>query len=134
MSPTAPATRTVRIGIERLIEEDRSLVTGARVALVSNPASIDRGSTPSAPEKLGTARTIDPAGPAIVQEPARWQVVVDTAGRVAWATLLTATHYPDLAQATQANVMRLRFHPALDDRVPVAVVDTIDYAISGVGR
>ena len=43
MSPTAPATRTVRIGIERLIEEDRSLVTGARVALVSNPASIDRG-------------------------------------------------------------------------------------------
>jgi len=43
MSSTAPATRTVRIGIERLIEEDRSLVTGARVALVSNPASIDRG-------------------------------------------------------------------------------------------
>ena len=43
MSSTAPATRTVRIGIERLIEEDRSLVAGARVALVSNPASIDRG-------------------------------------------------------------------------------------------
>jgi uncharacterized protein YbbC (DUF1343 family) len=43
MSSTAPATRTVRIGIERLIEEDRSLLTGARVALVSNPASIDRG-------------------------------------------------------------------------------------------
>jgi hypothetical protein len=97
-------------------------------------APSDRGSTPSAPEKLGTARTIDPAGPTIVQEPARWQVVVDTAGRVASATLLTATHYPDLAQATQGNLMRLRFHPALDDRVPVAVVDTIDYAISGVGR
>jgi uncharacterized protein YbbC (DUF1343 family) len=43
MASTAPATRTVRIGIERLIEEDRSLVAGARVALVSNPASIDRG-------------------------------------------------------------------------------------------
>ena len=43
MSSTAPATRTVRIGIERLIEEDLSLVAGARVALVSNPASIDRG-------------------------------------------------------------------------------------------
>jgi uncharacterized protein YbbC (DUF1343 family) len=43
MSSTAPATGTVRIGIERLIEEDRSPVAGARVALVSNPASIDRG-------------------------------------------------------------------------------------------
>jgi uncharacterized protein YbbC (DUF1343 family) len=42
MSPTAPATRTVRIGIERLLDEDRSLIAGARVALVSNPASIDR--------------------------------------------------------------------------------------------
>ena len=31
MSPTAPATRTVRIGIERLLEDDRSLVAGARV-------------------------------------------------------------------------------------------------------
>jgi uncharacterized protein YbbC (DUF1343 family) len=41
MSSTAPATRTVRVGIERLIQEDRSLLTGARVALVSNPASID---------------------------------------------------------------------------------------------
>ena len=41
MSPTAPATRTVRVGIERLLDEDRSLVAGARVALVSNPASID---------------------------------------------------------------------------------------------
>jgi uncharacterized protein YbbC (DUF1343 family) len=41
MSPTAPATRTVRVGIERLLDEDRALLTGARVALVSNPASID---------------------------------------------------------------------------------------------
>ncbi len=41
MSPTAPATRTVRVGIERLLDEDRSLLAGARVALVSNPASID---------------------------------------------------------------------------------------------
>jgi len=41
MSPTAPATRTVRVGIERLLDEDRSLLADARVALVSNPASID---------------------------------------------------------------------------------------------
>jgi hypothetical protein len=98
-------------------------------------APSDRGpAPPSASEKLGTARTTDPAGPTIVQEPARWQVVVDTAGRVASATLLTATHYPDLAHSARESLMRLRFHPALDDRVPVAVVDTIDYAISGVGR
>ncbi len=43
MSPTAPATRTVRAGFERLLDEDRSLLADARVALVSNPASIDRG-------------------------------------------------------------------------------------------
>ena len=43
MSPTAPATRTVRVGIERLLDEDRSLLADARIALVSNPASIDRG-------------------------------------------------------------------------------------------
>ena len=41
MPPTAPATRTVRVGIERLLDEDRSLLGAARVALVSNPASID---------------------------------------------------------------------------------------------
>ena len=41
MSPIAPATRTVRVGIERLLDEDRSLIAGARIALVSNPASID---------------------------------------------------------------------------------------------
>jgi uncharacterized protein YbbC (DUF1343 family) len=41
MSPTAPATRTVRVGIERLLDDDRPLLAGARVALVSNPASID---------------------------------------------------------------------------------------------
>jgi uncharacterized protein YbbC (DUF1343 family) len=52
MSSTAPATRTVRVGIERLIQEDRSLLTGARVALVSNPASID-GRLRHAAEILG---------------------------------------------------------------------------------
>jgi uncharacterized protein YbbC (DUF1343 family) len=41
MSSTAPATRTVRVGIERLLEQDRALLAGARVALVSNPASIN---------------------------------------------------------------------------------------------
>jgi uncharacterized protein YbbC (DUF1343 family) len=41
MSSTAPATRTVRVGIERLIEEDCALLAGARVALLSNPASVD---------------------------------------------------------------------------------------------
>jgi uncharacterized protein YbbC (DUF1343 family) len=41
MSTTAPATRTVRAGIERLLDEDRALLAGSRVALVSNPASID---------------------------------------------------------------------------------------------
>jgi uncharacterized protein YbbC (DUF1343 family) len=42
MSPTAPATRTVRAGFERLLDEDRSLLADARIALVSNPASIGR--------------------------------------------------------------------------------------------
>ena len=41
MSPTAPATRTVRVGIERLLDEDRSLLSDARIGLLSNPASID---------------------------------------------------------------------------------------------
>ena len=41
MSRIAPATRTVRVGIERLLDEDRSLIADARIALVSNPASID---------------------------------------------------------------------------------------------
>jgi uncharacterized protein YbbC (DUF1343 family) len=43
MAPTAPATRTVRVGLERLLDEDRSLLADARIALVSNPASIGRG-------------------------------------------------------------------------------------------
>ena len=43
MSPTAPATRTVRAGIERMLDDDRGLVADSRLALVSNPASIDRG-------------------------------------------------------------------------------------------
>ena len=36
------ANQTVTTGIERLLDEDRSLIRGRRVALVSNPASIDR--------------------------------------------------------------------------------------------
>jgi hypothetical protein len=76
----------------------------------------------------------EPAGVHFVTEPAKWRILIDAEGKVASAALVTATHRPDLAQATQENLMRLRFHPALDDRVPVAVVDTIDYAISGVGR
>ena len=39
MAPPAPA---VRVGIEQLLTEYRSLLAGKRVALVSNPASIDR--------------------------------------------------------------------------------------------
>jgi uncharacterized protein YbbC (DUF1343 family) len=42
MAPTAPATRTVRAGFERLLGDDRSLLADARIALVSNPASIGR--------------------------------------------------------------------------------------------
>ena len=63
MSSTAPATRTVRVGIERLLEEDRSLLAGARVALVSNPASID-GRLRHAAEVLGR-RSRDRAGRAL---------------------------------------------------------------------
>jgi len=37
----APPTPAVRVGIEQLLAENRSLVAGKRVALVSNPASID---------------------------------------------------------------------------------------------
>jgi uncharacterized protein YbbC (DUF1343 family) len=42
MSPLAPATPAVRVGIEQLASDYRSLLAGKRVALVSNPASIDR--------------------------------------------------------------------------------------------
>jgi uncharacterized protein YbbC (DUF1343 family) len=41
MSVTAPARPAVQVGIERLLAEDRALVSGRRVALVSNPASVD---------------------------------------------------------------------------------------------
>ena len=41
MSLSAPAKPAVRVGIERLLEEDRSLLAGRRIGLVSNPASID---------------------------------------------------------------------------------------------
>jgi uncharacterized protein YbbC (DUF1343 family) len=41
MSLIAPATPAVRVGIERLLTDARSLIAGRRVALVSNPASID---------------------------------------------------------------------------------------------
>jgi uncharacterized protein YbbC (DUF1343 family) len=41
MSLMAPAAQAVRVGIERLLDVDRSLVAGCRTALVSNPASID---------------------------------------------------------------------------------------------
>src|SRR5262245_40184824 len=43
MSPTAPPSTAVALGIERLLEIDRPLVTGRRVGLVCNPASIDGG-------------------------------------------------------------------------------------------
>ncbi len=42
MSPLAPATPAVRVGIEQLGSDYRALLAGKRVALVSNPASIDR--------------------------------------------------------------------------------------------
>jgi uncharacterized protein YbbC (DUF1343 family) len=42
MSVTAPAKPAVQVGIERLLSDDRRLIAGQRVALVSNPASIDR--------------------------------------------------------------------------------------------
>ena len=41
MSVSAPAAPAVQVGIERLLDEHRPLVAGRRVALVSNPASID---------------------------------------------------------------------------------------------
>ena len=41
MSLTASPASTVRVGIERLLSDDRGMITGRRVGLVSNPASID---------------------------------------------------------------------------------------------
>ena len=41
MPVTAPAAPAVRVGLERLLSDDRRLLAGKRVALVSNPASID---------------------------------------------------------------------------------------------
>lgn len=70
----------------------------------------------------------------IVQEPARWSVVISPEGKVVAATLITATHYPDRVRDTQMSLAQLRYHPALDDRVPVAVVDTIDFPITGFAR
>jgi hypothetical protein len=78
----------------------------------------------------GVATTVDQP----VQEPARWSVVISPEGNVVAATLLTATHYPDRVHDTQLALARLRYHPALDDRVPVAVSDTIDFPITGFAR
>ena len=41
MSPTAPSSTTVALGIDRLLEIDRRLIAGRRVGLVCNPASVD---------------------------------------------------------------------------------------------
>ena len=43
MSPIATAAPAVRLGIDQLLADYRSLLSGKRLALVSNPASIDRG-------------------------------------------------------------------------------------------
>jgi uncharacterized protein YbbC (DUF1343 family) len=42
MSPHPSTTAAVRTGLERLVLDDRAQLAGRRVALVSNPASIDR--------------------------------------------------------------------------------------------
>jgi uncharacterized protein YbbC (DUF1343 family) len=41
MSLTATASRSVGLGIDRLLDLDRSLVAGRRIGLVCNPASVD---------------------------------------------------------------------------------------------
>src|SRR5215216_1835402 len=41
MPSTVTASPAVELGIDRLLETDRSLVTGRRIGLVCNPASID---------------------------------------------------------------------------------------------
>ena len=46
MSSTATASRTVGLGIDRLLDLDRSLVAGRRIGLVCNPASVD-GAAPA---------------------------------------------------------------------------------------
>jgi len=43
MTPLAPAATTVRTGLERLLSEPDPGLAGRRIALLSNPASIDRG-------------------------------------------------------------------------------------------
>ena len=53
MSPLAPATPAVRIGLEQLIADYRALLSGKRAALVSNPASIDRDFRHSADALFG---------------------------------------------------------------------------------
>ena len=70
----------------------------------------------------------------IVHEPARWSVVISPEGKVVAATLITATHYPDRVRDTQMSLAQIRYNPALDDRVSVAVVDTIDFPIIGFAR
>jgi uncharacterized protein YbbC (DUF1343 family) len=41
MSSTATASKSVGLGIDRLLDLDRSLVAGRRIGLVCNPASVD---------------------------------------------------------------------------------------------
>jgi uncharacterized protein YbbC (DUF1343 family) len=53
MTPLAPATPAVRIGLEQLISDYRGLLSGKRAALVSNPASIDRDFRHSADALFG---------------------------------------------------------------------------------
>ncbi len=41
VTASAPSTRTVALGIDRLLTTDRKLIAGKRVGVVSNPASVD---------------------------------------------------------------------------------------------
>jgi uncharacterized protein YbbC (DUF1343 family) len=53
MSPIAPPVPAVRVGIEQIVTAGRSLLQGKRVALVSNPASIDNALRQSAEVLFG---------------------------------------------------------------------------------
>lgn len=54
----------------------------------------------------------------------RWLVTVDASGRALGATPLTGIA-PPLLESTRAAVLKLRFNPALIDRVPVTMTDTV---------
>jgi hypothetical protein len=99
--------------------------------------SIRAGQTTTVSERIGTVRrrggeatdvTLDRSWQELDVQVAgtsnRWLVTVDVSGRAVEATPLMGIA-PQLAAGARAAVLQLVFNPALVDRVPVAMTDTV---------